>query len=664
MSSSLALAGRVPTGFYPERRAPDESALERMVVSALGHVWRIHRSRFSRFQAVVPAVERAAGAYSAMNDQELSWQARGLRLELRASGLGIEGVGKVFALVRELSSRRLRMRHFDVQLIGGWVLLQGMVAEMNAGEGKTLTATLPAAAMALAGVPVHIVTVNDYLAQRDAAWMGPLYEALGLTVGTVAQGAGLDERRRAYRCDITYCTNKEIVFDYLRDRLEIGRRPGEIQAHLDRVYGDAGRLRRVRLRGLFYGLVDEADSVLIDEARTPLIIAGQGDNPYETAVYRQALELSEQLGEGDEYKVDFARRVVDLEEAGKQRLEALCRPLGGFWTGRLRSEELIRKALTARLLFHKDRHYVVKGGKVQIVDEYTGRIMESRSWEGGLHQLIEVKEGCDVTVQNETLGRISYQRFFRRYLALAGMTGTAREATRELWSVYRLQVVSVPTNRPIQRRGLPMRVFRTAEEKWDAVVARIAETHSRGRPVLVGTRTVADSERLSRLLAEAGLECRVLNALQDEYEASIVAQAGRLGQITVATNMAGRGTDIKLTPEVQELGGLHVIATERHDAGRIDRQLFGRCGRQGDPGTYEAFVSLEDEILKAHPTKGAGLLGPRGFGPDSAAGKWLGRILFGRAQRAAETSHFLMRRDLLKIDESLDSSLAFSGRGE
>ncbi len=662
--SSLPLKGRVPTGFYPERPAPDEGAVDRAVIGALGQVWRLHRARFSRFRAIVPLVNGLGESLKAMRDRELDWQAQGLRAELRARGFTLENVSRIFALVRELSARRLDMRHFDVQIIGGRVLLQGMVAEMNAGEGKTLTATLPACAMGLAGVPVHIITVNDYLAKRDSEWMTPVYHALGLSVGTVIQGASPADRRRAYRCDVTYCTNKEIVFDYLRDRLEIGRRPGEIQARLDRLYGDRGRLRRVRLRGLYYGIVDEADSVLIDEARTPLIIAGQGDNTYEADVYRHALELSEDLELGKDYTVDFGKRTVDLSDEGRERLAGLCGRLGGFWTGRLRREEIVRKALTARYLFHKDRHYVVKDGKVQIVDEYTGRIMLSRSWEGGLHQLIEAKEGCTVTAQNETLGRISYQRFFRRYLALAGMTGTAREAARELSSVYRLQVVTIPTNRPLRRRGLPTRIFLTAEAKWVAVVRRIADLHAVGRPVLVGTRTVADSERLARLLADAGFECRVLNALQDEYEAQIVAQAGRWGQITVATNMAGRGTDIKLAPTVQELGGLHVIATERHDAGRIDRQLFGRCGRQGDPGTYEVFVSTEDELLKAHPVRAFGLVPPQWIDPGAAPGSWLGRSLFNRAQRAAERTHFLMRRDLLKLDEFATTALAFSGRGE
>jgi preprotein translocase subunit SecA len=663
MSSSI-LTGTMARGFYPERQAPDETALDRAVGGLWGRLEHIRRAGVSRFRNIIPATNRHEERFRRMSRDEIGWQVAAMRRELRAHGFGLERAARVFALVREVSMRSLEMRHFDVQILGGWVLLNGMVAEMQTGEGKTLTATLPAAAVALAGIPVHVITVNDYLAQRDAEWMGPVYRALGLSVGTIIQGMDVEERRRAYRCDVTYCTNKEIVFDYLRDRLDMGRRPGPIQRRLEELSGNGGRLARLRLRGLCYAIVDEADSVLIDEARTPLIISGRGDNSYEALIYRQALELSRRLQSEEDYVIDFPRREVELTEVGKAHLESLGKECGGFWNGRLRREEMVHKALTARHLFHRDKHYVIKEGKVQIVDEYTGRIMPSRSWEGGLHQLIETKEECEVTAQTEVMGRISYQRFFRRYLALSGMTGTAREGSREFWSVYRLKVVTVPTNKPLRRHGLRSRIFSLADEKWAAVVARIQEMHHQGRPVLIGTRTVADSERLAALLAEAGLPCRVLNALQDRAEAEIIAQAGQRSQITVATNMAGRGTDIKLDAGVEEMGGLHVMATERHDAHRIDRQLFGRCGRHGEPGTFEAFVSLEDELLKAHPAPLLGLVGPDRLSAGSVAGRWLSRLLIRNSQRAAERRHFHMRRDLLKLDESLDSALAFSGRGE
>jgi preprotein translocase subunit SecA len=659
MSSSAALRHEIASGFYPERARDDEKPLDRMLSGAMGRLRRFGWSRVSRHAAIVPAVEAAAPRYKGMSLEELGWQARALRPELKSAGFRRDLVARAFALIRDVSERRLQMRHFDVQLIGGHVLLHGMVAEMRTGEGKTLTATLPACTAALAGIPVHIITVNDYLAQRDAAWMAPVYKALGLKVGVIHHDMNLEQRREAYRCDVTYCTNKEVVFDYLRDRLDMGRRPGPIQARLERADGKARRLDRLRLRGLCFAIVDEADSVLIDEARTPLIISGPGDSSYETALYRQALEISEQLVPDEHYSVDFPRRIVELTSEGRVRLEELGVRAGGLWTGRVRREELARQALTARLLFHRDRHYVVKEGKIQIVDEYTGRTMPGRSWEGGLHQLIESKEDCDLTTQTEVLGRISYQRFFRRYLTLAGMTGTAEEASRELWSVYRLQVVRVPTHRPMIRRVLPTRVYETTGEKWGGVVERLKELHAQGRPVLVGTRTVADSRHLSALLAEAGIECRVLNALQDQEEAEIVARAGRVGMITVATNMAGRGTDILLEPEVARLGGLHVMATELHDARRIDRQLFGRCARQGDPGSCEAFISLEDDLLRGHAPMKRLMEMTRGAAPVRVTEQ-----AFRIAQRRAERRHYLMRKDLLKLDESVDSALAFAGRGE
>ena len=662
--SSIALSTREARGFYPERQVPQEGLLDRLLTGLRGRLEHARRARRSRFRGIVESAARFEATFSAMSGEELAWQARAMRPELRARGVDSDRAGRVFAIVREVAGRRLGMRHFDVQLVGGWVLLNGMVAEMQTGEGKTLTATLPAVTVALAGIPVHIITVNDYLAQRDAEWMGPIYKALGLSVGTIVQGMDVEARRRAYRCDVTYCTNKEIVFDYLRDRLEMGRRPGPIEGRLGRLSDGAARFEGLRLRGLCFGIVDEADSVLIDEARTPLIISGRGDHSYEAAIYAQAMDLAAQLRQGEDYTIDFAKKDVDLTEGGRARLESLARPAGGFWSGRLRREEIVRKGLTARYLFLKDKHYVIKEGKVQIVDEYTGRVMPSRSWEGGLHQLIETKEGCEITVETETMGRLSYQRFFRRYLTLAGMTGTAREAAREFWSVYRLKVVTIPTNRPLHRRSLGIRIFRTAHEKWEAVVRRVQELHEQGRPVLIGTRTVADSERLSRRLTAADLPHRVLNALQDREEAEIVALAGQKGQITVATNMAGRGTDIKLVRGVQDLGGLHVMATERHDAHRIDRQLFGRCGRQGEPGTYEAFASLEDELLRSHPAPILARIRAQSVNPESTPGRWLAAFLVRSSQRAAERKHFLMRRDLLKIDESVDSALAFSGRGE
>ena len=662
--AGVALALRAARGFYPERKAPDEGPLDRALTVALGHVRRLHGLRRRRFHDIVAEVERAAAGLDGLSDDELAWRVPALRADLREHGFTPETTGRAFALVREVAARRLGQRHYDVQLIGGWAMLHGMVVEMATGEGKTLAATLPASVAALAGIPVHVITVNDYLTRRDAGWMRPIYDALGLRVGAVTNEMDAEARRQAYRCHVTYCTNKEVAFDYLRDRLELGRKPGQIRLRVERLHRSGARLDRLRLRGLAFAIVDEADSVLIDEARTPLIISGPGDGSWEAELYRQALDLSERLGAEEHYRIDFPKREIVLTEAGRAHLDEPCRALGGFWNARLRREDLVRKALSARHLFHRDKHYVIKQGKVLIVDEYTGRVMPGRSWEGGIHQLVETKEGCDVTTETEVLARISYQRFFKRYLALAGMTGTAQEAAAELWTVYKLQVVRVPTHRPMIRRGLPARVSATRDEKWQAVVRRIRELEAAGRPVLVGTRTVADSERLAELLDREGLACRVLNALQDAFEAEVIARAGQRGQITVATNMAGRGTDILLGEGVAALGGLHVLATERHDAGRIDRQLFGRCGRQGDPGSYEAFVSLEDELLASH---GSGPLARAAASiahPGRPWGRLFAHAVFRIAQRSAERRHARARADLMRLDEQLESALAFSGAGE
>jgi len=650
--------------FYPERQPRDESGLDKVLVNALGHLKRLHSSRPFRFREIVPDVNRYGAELESLSDEELTWQVTALRPQLIAHGFERELVARAFALVREFSGRRLEMRHFDVQLLGGRALLQGVVIEMRTGEGKTLAAILPACTLALANIPVHIITVNDYLARRDAEWMGPVYKAMGLTVGIITNGMNFEERRAAYRCDVTYCTNKEIAFDYLRDRIEFGHKPGQIQMRLERLYEGRARLDRLRLRGLHFAIVDEADSVLIDEARTPLIISATGGDNCEAEIYRQALELSQQLETETDYQIDFPKNAVNLTESGEERLATLARALGGIWSGRLRSEELVRKALSARHLYHKDKHYVIKEGKVQIVDEYTGRTMPGRSWEGGLHQLIQTKECVEVTTQTEIKARISYQRFFQRYLTLAGMTGTAREAAAEFWSVYRLEVVTIPTHMPMILKTLPSRIYRTMDDKLSALVERIAELYAGGQPVLVGTRTVLASEHLAELLSAAAIPCSVLNALQDREEAEIIAKAGQEKQVTVATNMAGRGTDIKLGPGIARETGLHVIATERHDASRIDRQLFGRGGRQGDPGTSEVFLSLEDELLKAHPVNVIGLIGSRWVNPDTGVGRWLGRMLFNKSQRAAERAHHSARRQLMMLDANIENILAFSGQGE
>ncbi len=653
------------TRIYPEREEKRTGRLDQAGVALWGIASRLVDRGWLRFEWITRRANEEASEMKAISEGDICLVARNLGQRLRREGFTEELVGRAFALVREVAERKLGIRHFDVQLVGGLVLLKGMVAEMETGEGKTLTATLAASTAALAGIPVHIVTVNDYLATRDREWMGPVYEALGLTVGTIMHGLEPHARREAYGCDITYCTNKEVAFDYLRDRIVLWDRPGETRLQLERLYGGDSRINRLLMRGLRFAIVDEADSVLVDEARTPLIISAEARDFTEQAVYSEAFEVAGELTADDDFRVLVSGHNVELTALGKFRIEKFPWRESRGWTTERQREEVVRQALVGLNLYVRDKQYLVRDGKVEIVDEYTGRAMPDRSWEQGLHQLIEIKEACALTTRKETRARISYQRFFRRYVRLAGMTGTAREVAGELWSVYGLRVVSIPTNRPLNRSHMKDRFYSTAAEKWQGVVETVRDVQGTGRPVLIGTRSVATSEHLSGLLWEAGLPHRVLNARQDQEEAEIVAKAGQTGCVTVATNMAGRGTDIRLAPEVAGLGGLHVIATERHEARRIDRQLFGRSARQGDPGTCEAFVSLEDELMTVHANpflrRLAALVAKSKGGPGM---EWLMKFLFRQGQIAAERAHHRMRRNLLKMDEQLGDALAFSGRQE
>jgi preprotein translocase subunit SecA len=649
---------------YPERYVPKEGWFDRHGTRLVSPLLRRLRVRQCMKTAVVEQVAEQGPDIARFSDDQLTQLAKQLRDRLRRDGLSEDLVCRSFALVREAAHRTLAQRHYDVQIFGGWVLLNGCIAEMATGEGKTLTATLAAATAAMAGVPVHVITVNDYLTARDARDMKPLYEMLGLSVGAVTHELDPVARRGAYGCDVTYCCNKELAFDYLRDRLAVGRQPNRIQLQLERLYGDATKLRQLVLRGLCFGIVDEADSVLVDEARVPLIISGAGGQVPERQIYETALTLAKGLERGQDFSLDGRERSIRLTPQGQATLGKLAKDLKGIWSGPRRREELVRQALTALYLFNRDVQYLIRDEKVQIIDEYTGRIMGDRSWEQGLHQMIELKEGCPLTPMNAPLARLTYQRFFRRYLWLSGMTGTAQEVAGELWNVYRLATVTIPTNRPIQRCWMGERMFATAEQKWDAVVERIGELRGQGRPVLVGTRSVAASEILSKQLARAKIEHVVLNARQDQEEAAVVAAAGDQGRVTVATNMAGRGTDIKVTRSVAQVGGLHVLATERHEAKRIDRQLHGRTGRQGEPGSCETVTSLEDELLATAHGQVVRWVARRLIASDKPLEGWLASFLARRAQLSAERVHARVRRELLQHEDQLESTLAFSGRVE
>ena len=608
-----------------------------------------------------------AEAMDALSDDELRAAAAGLRPRLRAQGYTPELVAETFALIRAAAARSLGQRHYTSQLMAGYALLRGRLAEMATGEGKTFCATLPACTVALAGYPVHVITVNDYLAKRDAEKMKPLYDFLGLSVGVVVQGMEKPLRRAAYAQDITYATNKELAFDYLRDRVAIKGRGSRLHQAARVLRGQAEGEEALVMRGLYYALVDEADSVFIDEARTPLILSASRGGAEDVADCAAALELAAQLEEGEDYRVDPQAHRVVLTEAGQTRLddyaEERAETLGGVWTSPRAREERLRQALAALHLYRRDEQYVVAGDKVQIVDESTGRLMPDRSWERGLHQMIETKEGVTPTPRRETLARLTYQRLFRRYLHLSGMTGTAAEAAREIRTVYSLQVVRVPLNRPSRRVYLPDVLLPTLQAKWEAVAASAQALAAQGRPVLIGTRSVRASEQISAVLTARGIAHALLNAKQDADEAAVVAEAGQAGRVTVATNMAGRGTDIELGEGVDARGGLHVILTEFHDSRRVDRQLFGRSARQGDAGSCQAIVSLEDEVFTVAVPGPTALLqrlqreGRRLPAGACAALRWL-------AQWMTERRHTAVRLSNLKQDRQLDQSLAFTGKGE
>ena len=647
---------------YSEVQAPRVGAADRLLRRFEGLLVPLFaRARALKLEEIVSAVRFAEADLRRLDDDALREKARELSLELKRAMPPPLALGaRALALIKEASGRTLGMRHHDVQLMGGWALVCGMLAEMNTGEGKTLTATLPAITAALGGMPVHVVTVNDYLARRDAATHAPLYGFFGLKVGVVVEGMPPAERRAAYACDVTYCTNKELAFDYLNDRLVLAGAGGNLRRKL-RFADGGGRDGGLLLRGLHFAVVDEADSILIDEARTPLILSGEVGGRSEEAMMRVALALARTLDEGRDFVLSPADRRVDLTAAGAERLETEGRDRGGLWASRVQREDLIGKALSALHLMVPGEQYVVKDGKVAIVDEYTGRIMADRSWSDGLHQLVEIKEGLAPSKRRVTLARITYQRFVRRYRLLGGMSGTVQEVADEMWEVYRLKVARVPPHRPPRLNLVPDVVFPDDDSRWQAI-ARVAERlHARGSPVLIGTRSVAASTEASRRLAARGIPHRVLNAVDDAAEAEIVALAGMAGQVTVATNMAGRGTDIVLTHAVAEAGGLHVLISERHESRRIDRQLAGRAARQGQPGAAVAMLSLDDQLMRevAPPWL-------RALAAHAVAHRrqWLARMAMREAQRVAEARNRRIRRALLTSDESLDDALAFAGAPE
>lgn len=656
-------------GLYPTKKQKTTSWLQTAEIGFNKLFNNIFRQQQKQSKVMLKRVHAIQKFVEAMSDVELLTWIIDIKVKLHSNGLQDVLIYRAFAIIKEVAKRELGMSHYDSQLQGGWIMMQGMIAEMQTGEGKTLAATLPAACAAMAGMPAHVVTVNDYLVERDAELMRPVYKRLGLTVGCVIDGMSDQQRQQAYRCDITYCTSKQLIFDYLRDRMLLKNFHTDFDLRLSALYSDSPVQDKLLLRGLSFAVVDEADSVFIDEARTPLILSSKAENRQQEELHREAVWLARQMDNSLYYLADIKLKRVSLTEQGEQYLGELTANMQGIWRASRRSKTLVQQALTALHCYEKDVNYIVNEGKIQIIDENTGRSMPDRSWEAGLHQMIEEKEECEQTEQNQTIARISYQRFFSRYLKLSGMSGTAMEVAGELWSTYGLVVCQVPPNKPSRRRYDKTYIYYTQEKKWQAVAEEAISQQLLNRPVLIGTRTVKDSEYISELLTAKQCEHQVLNAKSHKLEAEIIATAGRAGCITVATNMAGRGTDIHLDAAAEAAGGLHVICCEKNDSRRIDRQLIGRCARQGDPGSYKIICSLEDDAVIKYFNKTISVwLSSRNKGPSSSDKKvrpyLLARILINTSQRIIEYSHRQIRKSMMKIDEKRESMLAFTGESE
>ncbi|WP_418389273.1 preprotein translocase subunit SecA [Acidaminococcus intestini] len=586
-------------------------------------------------QGYVDKINALEPEISGLSDARLRAKTDEFRLRLTKGETLDDLLPEAFAVVREAAKRVMGLRHFDVQLMGGCILHRGKIAEMRTGEGKTLVATLPAYLNALEGKGVHVVTVNDYLARRDSEDMGRVYRFLGLSVGLITHEMDYPARKAAYAADITYGTNNEFGFDYLRDNMVIS-------------------LDQMVQRPLHYAIVDEVDSILIDEARTPLIISGPGAQS--TSLYQVMADVAAKLKEGEDYTVDEKQKTVAPTETGIAKTEKLL-GVSNMYDGEngVDYSHQLMAALKAKALMHRDRDYVVKDGEVIIVDEFTGRLMFGRRYSEGLHQAIEAKEHVKVERESQTLATITFQNYFRMYDKLSGMTGTAKTEEQEFQKIYGLDVVVVPTNKPNIRIDYPDVIYKTRRAKYRAVANAIEELHKKGRPVLVGTTSIQQSEELSELLKKRGIEHNVLNAKFHEKEAEIVADAGQMGAVTIATNMAGRGTDIVLGDGVAELGGLHIIGTERHESRRIDNQLRGRCARQGDPGSTRFYLSLEDDLMRLFGSDNiSGIMDKLGMEEDEPIEHKIVTRSIESAQKKVEARNFEIRKQVLEYDDVMN----------
>ena len=587
-----------------------------------------------RIRLIVDEINELEPSMLALSDASLKAKTEEFKTRL-AEGETLDDIlPEAFAVVREASKRVLGMRHFDVQMIGGVVLHRGNIAEMRTGEGKTLVATLPVYLNALSGKGAHVVTVNDYLARRDSEWMGRLYNFLGLSTGLIVAGLDYDQRKQAYASDITYGTNNEFGFDYLRDNMVV---------HADQMVQ----------RPLNYAIVDEVDSILIDEARTPLIISGPGERSTER--YYELAKIVPHLVKDEDYTIDEKQKTIAPTEEGITKVEKMLHIENLYDSSNLELNHLLSASLRAYAMMERDKDYVVKDGEVVIVDEFTGRLMFGRRYSDGLHQAIEAKEGLKVERESQTLASITFQNYFRMYEKLSGMTGTAKTEEQEFNNIYGLEVYEIPPNKVLARIDMPDLIFKTKAAKYRAVVRDVVERHKTGQPILVGTTSITQSEMLSDMLTKAGIPHNVLNAKHHEQEAEIVANAGQYGMVTIATNMAGRGTDISLGEGVAELGGLHILGTERHESRRIDNQLRGRSGRQGDNGSSQFFLSLEDDLMRIFGADNiAGMMDKLGMEEDEPIEHSLITKSIERAQKKVENHNFNIRKYILEYDDVMN----------
>ena len=648
---------------YPQRRDWNIAPLaDRVLARVLSWRERPASSRW-RVAGIVAQVRRRLAEIDRLEPVSVRERVALNRQQLRRQGLDSRApVVECLALACRMARESLGMEPFDTQLAAALHLVRRKAVELDTGEGKTLTAALAVICAGQAGLPVHVITANDYLAQRDAEQLAPLYARFGLSVAVVTEGTDMGQRPACYRHPVVYCSNKTITFDYLRDRMQLGDRLQPLRLSLDHWLG---RSAQVNLPGLVFAVVDEIDSVLVDEARTPLVLSRTVQDEAVQIYVSQALQMAYGLDEGRDFVFHAVHRRPVLTVEGGERVQQLRGQLQApspIWSSQRRTEEAVTQALQALHGLVRDVHYVLRDDKVMIVDENTGRVMADRSWEMGLHQMVEVKEGLPLTGARQTMARISYQLFFRRYLSVCGMSGTCRELSGEFFDIYGMSSVRVAPRRRSRRRALGTRLYASDAARWQAVLRAVMREVGRGRAVLVGTRTVRASEALSEVLAQAGLSHQVLNAKQDADEAACIARAGEPGMVTIATNMAGRGTDIKLVDATRAAGGLHVIVTEMQDNARVQRQLVGRCARQGDPGSWERLLSADDEFFrqrgKAWPALLRGLSG--GDGPR-ALRHVLALGLLRALQWAVERQHRRTRIQLLESDLERRDALGFSG---